>query len=505
MTKKPKLFKYSLSALSLLLATNVYAATIINDKDVKHDLSFPLRDVPLFTKVGPAASLEKLIIPNALVRIKAFQGVGLGLSGYTVKAASPEISGSVGTKQYVQWVDPDVGIFDKTTGAIAAGFPKPGSAIWFGFGGPCENQNIGSPSVKFDASIKRWVLERQAWADANVGPFYQCVAISTSEDATGSYYRYAFTLDSLGIDNAVAVWPDAIYLALTMVGPISEGPRACAMDKAKMMNGEPATIQCKQLRFSESTPLRPATYEGGPLPIGYPGFFFGLNAPDSLLMFKFKVDFANPALTTLSSSNIIPVNSFIKPCPVTGGNNCVLQPDTSNFLDVRGDRILSRINFRQFADHNSVVISHNVQGPPTKFNPTVRWYELRMPLDPEANWTVYQQGNVAVDSKSRFNPSVGIDRFQNIAVGYTVSSTAVHPSPEMAYHNYFDPKNFVTVQPLVTGLGSQTSGTQWSRTSTMSLDPDDSCTFWFSGEYLTSDGSMNWNTAITRFKLAACS
>jgi hypothetical protein len=93
----------------------------------------------------------------------------------------------------------------------------------------------------------------------------------------------------------------------------------------------------------------------------------------------------------------------------------------------------------------------------------------------------------------------------NIAMGYTVSSSAVHPSPEIAYRNYFSPLSNLTLQALYTGLASQTGTSDWSLFSSMSLDPVDGCTFWYTGEYLTSAGSNNWNTVIAQFKLPSCS
>jgi hypothetical protein len=38
----------------------------------------------------------------------------------------------------------------------------------------------------------------------------------------------------------------------------------------------------------------------------------------------------------------------------------------------------------------------------------------------------------------------------------------------------------------------------------MSVDPADDCTFWYTNEYLTSNGSFNWNTRIGSFKFASC-
>ena len=39
----------------------------------------------------------------------------------------------------------------------------------------------------------------------------------------------------------------------------------------------------------------------------------------------------------------------------------------------------------------------------------------------------------------------------------------------------------------------------------MSVDPSDDCTFWYTNEYIASNGSFNWHTRIGSFKFAGCS
>ena len=62
---------------------------------------------------------------------------------------------------------------------------------------------------------------------------------------------------------------------------------------------------------------------------------------------------------------------------------------------------------------------------------------------------------------------------------------------------------------IIEGTGSQTagsgsSGSRWGDYSGMSVDPADDCTFWYTNEYLTTNGSFNWKTRIGSFKFASC-
>src|SRR5437660_311245 len=62
---------------------------------------------------------------------------------------------------------------------------------------------------------------------------------------------------------------------------------------------------------------------------------------------------------------------------------------------------------------------------------------------------------------------------------------------------------------VVSGSGSQTSQTRtltrWGDYSAMQVDPVDDCTFWYTQEYIKTNGVFNWNTCIASFKFPNCS
>lgn len=517
--------------LTTLLSTSTAFAdnNIIIGEEIKHDISKPLREMPASASMlAPSLTTMPLFHPPALVKhtkkvlntifkkddptdylipLDGFQGIGKGLGNYQVRSVPADANGAPGMNQYVQWVNTDFAVFDKATGEVASGFPKPGNSIWSGFGGVCEYTNIGSPIVKYDQLAHRWVLTQMAFFDMNSGPFVQCVAVSTSEDATGSYYRYAFHMGSLNDSPKLGVWPDGYYMTFNMFGPLEYGPRACALERDKMLNGRSAKILCSQLRFNQSGSLLPADLDGQMMPPpGNPEYFLSMREPDELLLFKFNVDFDYPHRSSFSGPTVIPVMPFTPACPNTQGDACAVQPNTLNRLDTLSDRLMYRLAYRQFSDHASMVVNHTIEGPMPKQSPSVRWYELRFPTG-STTPSVYQQGTNAPDSKNRFMGSIAMDKFGNIAVGYTVSSTAVHPSPEFQWRLVTDPLNAMhMLQPLFTGTGSQINGvTRWGSYSSMAIDPVDDCTFWYTSEYLLETGSFNWSTHVIHFNLGNCS
>lgn len=505
-------------------AANTISPGIIVKKDTKHDVSLPLRYLQgkgNLDKLLPYKSVRQNLLEEALaleptqpvnsllIPLTGFQGMGIGLGNYQVTHPAPESNGSAGMTQYLQFVLDNIAVFDKTTHQLASGFPKPSNALWEGFGGACETNSEGRMSVKYDQLAHRWVISQYATVDIDTGPFLDCVAVSTSEDATGTYHRYSFELNSFSDFSRLGLWPDAYYQSFNMRGRAATGPLICALERDKMILGLPASIICKQLNTAESGPLLPADLDGQTTPpMGNPEYFMGLGTNgrmDNLVLFKFHVDFANPINTDVSQVNV-PVSAFTKVCGNTNGAQCAVQPNTSNRLDIVGDRLMSRLAYRQFPEFGSMVVNHTVEGPQPKFAPAIRWYEFRVFNNtPSQNPIVNQQATHATDSKNRFVGSIAMDKMGNIALGYTVSSTAVHPSPEMGWRSDMDPINTLTIQPLVTGLGSQIDGvSNWNTSTVMSLDPVDDCTFWYTNEYLKTTGSMNWSTFILNFKLPGC-
>ncbi|HEX6507552.1 MAG TPA: hypothetical protein VF221_07970, partial [Chloroflexota bacterium] len=142
-----------------------------------------------------------------------FAGIGLGDYGFAPNAAPPDTNGAVGATQYVQWVNESFAVFDKSTGAIASGFPKAGNSIWSGLkdssGQPsgCAVNNDGDPVAQYDKAANRWVLTQFSVTNPQTYGYLQCVAVSTTSDATGSYYRYAFPEPNFNDYPKLGVWP----------------------------------------------------------------------------------------------------------------------------------------------------------------------------------------------------------------------------------------------------------------------------------------------------------
>jgi hypothetical protein len=156
-----------------------------------------------------------------------------------------------------------------------------------------------------------------------------------------------------------------------------------------------------------------------------------------------------------------------------------------------------RLAYRQFPDGiESLVFNHSV-------STGVRWYEVR---SPNSTPLVFQQGTFGPNSTPRWMGSIAMDQSGDMALGYSVSSSSVYPSIYFTGRVAADtPGSMEGEQLIVNGSGSQTGGvSRWGDYSAMTVDPVDDCTFWYTQEYIQSNGSFNWNTRISNLIFPNC-
>ena len=439
-----------------------------------------------------------------------FDGLGNGISGFTVTSAPPDTHGAVGSTQYVQIVNGSAfAVYNKATGALALG-PTSTNALWSGFGGKCQTANDGDPIINFDAAAQRWVITQFA-VTPRAAPFFQCVAVSQTADATGGYFRYAFSYNDFPDYPKFAVHPDAYYFTFNVFNAALTafvGGRACAYDRVRMLQGLSATQQCFTLASTGDASLLPSDPDGSsPVRAGSPNYLLSLRrgSNNRLSLYKFKANFANPALTTFTGPTLISVAAYTQLCSATG--TCVPQPLPGGNLDGLGDRMMSRLSYRLYPDgRESLVANHAI-------STGLRWYEIRNP-DAVAP-VIFQQGTYAPSAGTRWMGAMAQDKNGNFLIGYSASSSSIRPSLRVAARAPTDALGTLGVEnTIITGTGVQTTffnGVQnvplsrWGDYSSMTVDPVDNCTFWFTSEYLKANGSFNWNTRIASVTLAGCS
>ena len=516
-------------ALLLLSGLPVAAQRVQIIPEVNHGVSAPVRSMtyePFSGPTvrpwlkGPSANAPAVQQEDPAVQEGAgpmvgttpglsFLGLGNGFSGpngtFAVQYAPPDTNAAVGATQIVETVNLSYAVFDKATGTPTAG-PVTINNIWTGVDSSCaDGSNLSDPVVLYDQLAGRWVVEIITVSS----PYKYCYAVSTSSDATGTYNAYAFQ-DSVGLPDyaKVGIWPDAYYHSARMFknGAIYLGPKACAVNRAAMIAGSAATMQCFQISNTNVDGMLPSSLDGMVRPpAGSPNYFVLLGSSTTLQMWKFHVDFTTPANSTLTGPTNIAVAAYTE---ATSFNGTVPQLGTTTKLDGLGFTLMHRLAYRNFPGanppHESLVATHNVAvGSSASRRYAPRWYEIR---SPGTTPVVYQQSSYSPDATYRWAGSIAMDKLGDIALGYSASSSAIHPAIRYTGRYFFTPVNGMQAEAtILNGTGSQTGRlNRWGDYSSMAIDPMDGCTFWYAQEYIQTSGSYNWSTRLASFKFPFC-
>jgi hypothetical protein len=190
--------------------------------------------VPSQAASGDGA-LQTAILPTVLAAPGVnVLGVGNGFGSYKVQGAPSDANLAVGDTQVVQWVNFQYAVFDKRTGAVLAG-PFDGNNFWKGFGNVCETNNQGDPIIQFDKVAHRWVAS-QGLFNIRV----TCIAVSTTPDALGSYYRFAYGQNGFPDYPKFGIQPNGYFQSINTFsndGSTYVGATICAYDRVGMLAG----------------------------------------------------------------------------------------------------------------------------------------------------------------------------------------------------------------------------------------------------------------------------
>jgi hypothetical protein len=406
-----------------------------------------------------------------------FDGVG-NVNG----VIPPDTDGDVGPNHYFQMINLSFAIWDKD-GTLLYG-PVDNSTLWSGFIGPWTGTNDGDPIILYDELADRWMASQFAINTSN-GSYWQLVAVSQTSDPLGSYHRYAFQMPAFNDYPKLSVWPDAYYATFNMFGSYTR-VGVCAMERDSMLVGAPARmVYYDQPDYTFS--MLPSDFDGTPPPAGTPAFFAHLNTygNQNLEIYEFDVDWSDPSNSSFTLSEELSTASF------NPNVNGISQPGTGTELDDLSFMLMYRLQYRNFGTHEVLLTNHTVNAGGRA---GVRWYEVRRDTD---DWYIYQQGTYSPDNENRWMASIAMNGNGDIALGYNISSSSTYPSIFYTGRRAADPPGEMTIDEtmIIAGTFSQSGIERWGDYASMSVDPSDDSTFWFTTEYRTS----GWKTRIAAF------
>jgi uncharacterized repeat protein (TIGR01451 family) len=507
-----------------------------------------LKDVPAvpFTSSGalsrkeepelPRTNLSAVSGPDAVAQtwagsvnmpapIANFDGISLADQG--IALSPPDTNGDIGydpatgKRYYFQWINLAYKAWDVTNPAspVVVVPLANGNALWQAAlpGTPCANTNDGDPIVLFDEQAHRWFISQFAVSVS----FHQCVAVSQTANPAGAWYVYDYPYrDGATYFNDYphfGVWPDTAYNAYFMTmhefnaaGTAYLGQSVSAFDRAKLLVGDSSAPLVTFALGTNYGGMLPADLDGTPPASGTPGFFFMTDPAGTLQIWEFKPDWTTPANSVVgvggshTPNYSLPITAYTDAC-----STCVPQLGTTRQLDSLGDRLMHRVAFRALnGGIQTAVLNHtvDVDGAGGSARTGVRWYEVRRNSSTGA-WTLNQHSTYAPGTTDyRWMGSIATDQAGNIALGFSASNSSSYPSIRYAGRLFTDTPNALPQAEITmtVSTGAQTGSNRWGDYSMLGVDPQDSCTFWYTQEYNGATASLPWKTRIGSFKFAEC-
>ena len=401
----------------------------------------------------------------------------------------PDPCGDIGPNHYVQIVNLSFAVFSRNGDSLLG--PLPSGVIWYGL--PYSTGN-GDGVVLYDEQTDRWFISQFSFPNGVDGPFYQMIAVSQTPDPTGSWYRWEYLFTELPDYPKFGIWPDGYYMSCNRFAATTlnfNGTGAIVYDRTAMLAGDP---DARMVMFTLSASnnflsLLPADCDGSFPSTNSPNYFIYVTST-YLGMFDFLVNWDDPSTSTFNNFRKLEVNPFY------ASGMGISQKETSQKLDPYCDRLMYRLQYREFNDHKSMVVNHTVS---VGSHYGIRWYELRKTI---ADWSIFQQSTYSPDTNSRWMGSIAMDSSGNIALGFSISSPVIYPSIHVTGRMKHDPLGQMTIaeQTIINGSGSQTgswsSKGRWGDYSSMNVDPVQPQTFWYTQEYYPVTSPMGWQTRI---------
>ncbi len=511
----------------------VQNAPVLSEKPIKPNKN-EQNELPIRTLAGvagsPDAALQSTIPPGQNVvtaPIQNFDGPDMDIGSvlFGGRFAPPDTNADVGPNHVVVTTNGGVTIYSKTGAVLVPQF-RMSSLTPF----TTDNDDDGDPVVLYDPLADRWILTQFGLTFTN-NSTHEFIAISQTGDPTGAYFAYDFLLapGRAGDYPHFGVWPDGYYMSTNDFNTSFTaflGAGLYAFDRNKMLAGDPT---------AGIIGFRTGTNDGGMLPtdldgvvappVGAPNLFieffadeFGAPFTDSIRVFEFRPNFANPGASTVAIRPDIPTAAFDANQPASRAVNEQPAPATAaDNLDTIADRLMHRLVYRTLANGDQSYVLNftvNVDGAGTSaatYQAGVRWMELRRAAGGAV--TINQQATYApgtingATGRNLWMASVAQDGEGNIGLAASASSTTLIPTAIYTGRLAADPANTLP-QGEVDALAAVTRGVQtgtgnrWGDYSSLSVDPADECTFWGVFEYVDAPtASFDWNTRVFSFKV----
>ncbi|MBU1681079.1 MAG: hypothetical protein KKD86_19850, partial [Bacteroidetes bacterium] len=457
---------------------------------------FEAKEIPINRKINPniqPPDFSKILLdPGEQTQFGLITGnLVNNYAGQNTNYYPPDANGDVGSLYYFQAVNTTYTIYRKSDGSIVAG-PSALNTL-FNPSLPGVQYNDGDPIILWDEHADRWLFTEFSVDGSND---YMLIAISTTDDPTGTWYSWSFDVDDKPDYPKFGIWKDGYYMATNT--PL--GNDVYVFDRTAMIEGDSNSTMIgfdnpnRPSTFDEFHCILPLDNDGAWAPTGEPGQFITIadddqqNPNDALYIYELDVDWAEPSNSTFTRTQTINVNSFSG--DFNGTWNNILQPGTSQKLDALSTILMHRAQYRNFNGTQKIVCTHTIAESSTEA--AIRWYELE---NTGSGWSIAQQGTYNPDNVSRWCASIAMNDVGEIAMGYSVSDgSSTYPGIRFCGQSNSAQPGIMDIAETTIWTGSysqlpvpgESSGNRWGDYANISIDPSDGKTFWFTTEYKES-------------------
>jgi uncharacterized repeat protein (TIGR01451 family) len=378
------------------------------------------------------------------------------------------------------------------------------------------------PRIVFDPASSRWFA---ASIDGGAGNnFY--IARSDADDPTGDWDGVRFAADTVGAPEfhdyeTLAVDADGFYMCTQDFG-VGVDESCYSIPKADLLAANPSIAMT---RFEATPPglpvvdgsIQPALDFG---PSDRRAALLGAAAGALVRSDILGADAAGATLGTISSITGDPGHAAPPPAR---------QPHPFD-ASVTIENVAPRFVANVFELGDSLWAVHAVQG--TFRNSAVRWYEIDETTD-----TVLQTGLIEERDRDFHEPSIAVNDFGNVVIGYTCSGPRLAPSTCISVGEIVSAGQIASVGEIAAGVTTfeppmiiqegaghyyrdfaeppEAERNRWGDYSATVIDPNDPCTFWTVQEFVAVSAVGNvgpspraeggqWGTEITELTFDSC-
>jgi len=408
----------------------------------------------------------------------------------------PDTMGAAGPNHLVSLLNSDFGVFDKSGTRLQK---VPLQTFWASLG-TATGEPANFPfdtKILYDQHSGRFVAITLGGKSAPGS--WVMIAVSSTSDPTGVWSKWAIDADK---DNQVQLFSNSADFPGLGVDAFNVYVTANMFSGAGVGQYSKVWVIPKTRLLAGSNPITWFEFRNPPGSdyTMQPAHTFGTAAAE---YFLYEGTSNHLAMAWMDNTSGTPVWHFPLQVPVTPYTSTSFLPGApqsgnDNTIDTSDTRLLNAV-YR----NGSLWTVHTVSGPGTT-RTEVAWYQI----DPSAG-TVLSQGRISDPTRWYYYPSIGINRDNIAAIGFSGSSSTEYAG---GYYTVLRPPYGAAdpVSLLKSGeapyyktgqtMGIPGGGTEnrWGDFSATVVDPTDDVTFWTVQEYAqTHDpatGASRWGT-----------